>query len=217
MTRRNGWRPDLWGGLGVVRDRFFAADRRIRQTRRNRLKLLISLDNFFSTDAVRPFTLQFYDNYDIHVAVLCHVRYALTQPNRRRASMVNRISLACALFALSVSSQAFAQQAALTEVEPVGFDELQRGQTQAAIQEIKANEALRRDDPARSINLAVAYARQGLNDEARNHFEAALTSAQRVELETAAGKWVDSRELARRGLQKLARGEFQGSALASLR
>lgn len=64
------------------------------------------------------------------------------------------------------------------------------------------------DDPARLINLGVAYARMGDAARARVMFRAAHTAPERVELETAAGEWVYSRVLARRGLAMLVSGEL---------
>lgn len=119
--------------------------------------------------------------------------------------------------ALCFAPAALQAQTVPTEAMPIGFDELKRGQNVAAIQEIMSNDALGSDDPARSINLAVAYAREGDTAEAEAHFRAALLSETRVTLQTAQGEWVDSRELARQGLRKLARGAFSGEQFASSR
>ena len=66
------------------------------------------------------------------------------------------------------------------------------------------------------INHAIAAARLG--DEtnvARKSFLAAARNAERFELETLAGEWVDSRVLARRGIALLDEGAFDKvSALA---
>lgn len=104
-----------------------------------------------------------------------------------------------------------------TEALPVGCDELKSGQNTAAIAEIRGSEVLSAGDPARLINLGVAFAREGDEEQARTHFRAALNSEERASLQTVAGEWVDSRELARQGLRKLARGEFAEGRLASLR
>lgn len=116
--------------------------------------------------------------------------------------------------ALCLWSTGLAAQVKPTELDRIGLDELNRGDNAAAIQEIMANDGLATDDPARNINLGVAYAREGRFDEARAHFRVALLSADRVALQTARGEWVDSRELARRGLRKLAMGTFTGERLA---
>lgn len=119
--------------------------------------------------------------------------------------------------ALCLWSTGLAAQVKPTEADRVGLDELNRGHNAAAIQEIMANDGLATDDPARNINLGVAHAREGRFDEARAHFRAALLSTDRAALQTARGEWVDSRELARRGLRKLAMGTFTGEQLASSR
>lgn len=123
--------------------------------------------------------------------------------------------LAC--LGLVFAPAALHAQTAPTEAVRIGFDELKRGQNVAAIQEIMANDALSSDDPARNINLAVAYAREGDTAQAQAHFRAALLSESRVTLQTAGGEWVDSRALARQGLRKLERGAFEGEQFASSR
>ncbi len=62
------------------------------------------------------------------------------------------------------------------------------------------------------INLAIAHARRGDDARARDLFEAAMMHDDRAELETADGKWVDSRALARKGLAMLDRGAFASTA-----
>ena len=63
-------------------------------------------------------------------------------------------------------------------------------------------------DPAVQINYAVAAARLGDETNARKSFRAAARNAERFELETLAGEWVDSRVLARRGIALLDEGAF---------
>lgn len=100
--------------------------------------------------------------------------------------------------------------AAAIAAQPVaadfGYGELVSGQDDAAITVINRRPAT--DDPARLINLGVAYARTGDVARARAMFRAAHTAADRVELETASGDWVYSRVLARRAMEMLDRGEF---------
>ena len=108
-----------------------------------------------------------------------------------------------------MASLFIAQAAAATPVE-VAYDELSAGDAAAAIAKIERSDARGGEHPARMINLGVAYARAGRADEARAMFEAAA-QGERYRLETANGDWVDSRDLARRALAKLDRGEF-GSA-----
>ncbi len=92
--------------------------------------------------------------------------------------------------------------------EPVGYEPLIEGRDSAAIEELQSNTELEEDDLVRLINLGVAYARQGREEEARAMFEAAMRSDDREVLETANGEWKDSRHLARLALQMLDADEF---------
>ena len=93
----------------------------------------------------------------------------------------------------------------------VAFDQLAAGENRAAIVEITQNDTLDNNDPARLLNLGVAYAREGEIEQARELFRAAVFSDERQLLETASGEWVDSRVLARLALAKLNGGEFGDS------
>ena len=95
--------------------------------------------------------------------------------------------------------------------EPVGYEPLVEGRDSAAIEELEANTELDAEDPVRLINLGVAYARQGREEEARAMFEAAMHSADREVLETADGEWKDSRHLARLAIQMLDGNELTSS------
>ena len=98
----------------------------------------------------------------------------------------------------------------------IGYEELVAGHDQEALTAIEECEKLSDHDPARQINHAVALARVGNYDEARARFVAAARNADRFDLETATGDWVDSRVLARRGIAMIDRGEFsQYVALAN--
>lgn len=117
------------------------------------------------------------------------------------------VSIVIASLALAQGSPAIAD---------VAYRELANGQNEAAIERIESNEALDEDNPARSINLGIALAREGEVARARTLFEDAMRSDDRVPLETATGEWADSRTLARTALRKLARGDFAtDSRLAS--
>ena len=105
--------------------------------------------------------------------------------------------------------------AALPAAGEVGYSELVAGQDDAAITVI--NREPRSDDPAKLINLGVAYARMGDADRARAMFRAAHTAPERVDLETAAGEWVYSRVLARRALAMLESGEFTRIEMLALK
>ncbi|RVQ68984.1 hypothetical protein EKN06_01850 [Croceicoccus ponticola] len=84
----------------------------------------------------------------------------------------------------------------------VAYDALTQGRTEAAIAKLETRG--NSDDPARLINLAAAYTAQGRFAEARATYEQAAF-AERYELETADGKWQDSRVLARQAMAGLDR------------
>lgn len=88
----------------------------------------------------------------------------------------------------------------------IGFEELARGDDRAALEAIENCKELPENDPARQINHAIALARVGEYDAARERFTDAARNADRFELETASGEWVDSRVLARRGIAMLEDG-----------
>lgn len=92
-------------------------------------------------------------------------------------------------------------------VADVGFSELMRGQDDAAIVVIGADQT--QYDPAKFINLAVAYARRGETELARQHFQAVIDKREITELETASGEWFYARTLARRGIAMLDQGVFE--------
>ena len=90
----------------------------------------------------------------------------------------------------------------------VAFDELAAAENSAAIEKIEANTQIDPSDPARLINLGIAYAREGRVLEARGLFEAVAKSDIRVSLETATGEWVDSHRLAHKALAMLDARQF---------
>ncbi|MDZ4307412.1 hypothetical protein [Allopontixanthobacter sp.] len=116
-----------------------------------------------------------------------------------------------ALVLLAGAPTQVAQQADASTVAPVdvAYEELADGKNIAAIERIEQNPDLERDDPARLINLGIAYARRGDDQTAREMFTAAARNQQRYRLETVQGDWMDSRDLARRALAMLDRGEFR--------
>lgn len=92
----------------------------------------------------------------------------------------------------------------------VAFEELAAAQNDAAIARIEGNADLDLDDPARQINLAIAYARKGRIGEARRLLASAAHNADRVQLETASGEWIDSRRLAMKALSLMKSGQLGG-------
>lgn len=98
--------------------------------------------------------------------------------------------------------------------DPVGYRDAAAGQNAALIERVDTQAALQADDPAVLINLGIAYAREGNDQIAAILFDAAVTSDNRCELETATGDWVNSRKLAQRALDMLAQGGFTGAPQA---
>ena len=99
----------------------------------------------------------------------------------------------------------------------VGYEELVANDNAAARAAIEKCDELAADDPARLINHGIALARTGNYEAARADFAAAANARDSVELETADGKWVDSRRLARKALALLDKGEFARYYALSLR
>lgn len=83
------------------------------------------------------------------------------------------------------------------------------GETNAAIRMLEAQLKSAPGDPALLINLGIAHAQNGNDAEALKQFEAALTSRDVVELDTANGRTTNSRRLARKAIAMLERGEFR--------
>jgi cytochrome c-type biogenesis protein CcmH/NrfG len=83
------------------------------------------------------------------------------------------------------------------------------GEAKAALTQLEAERRAASTDPAVLINLGIAYARLGEEARARRAFEQALASPNPVELDTADGRTMDSRRLARKALKMLERGEFR--------
>lgn len=95
--------------------------------------------------------------------------------------------------------------APVPQVEQVdaAYDDLSSGRNAEAAARLEDKQ-----HPASLINLGIAKARQGELHEARRLFERAASMAQRYELETARGTWVDSRTLAHKALAALDNGTF---------
>ena len=108
---------------------------------------------------------------------------------------------------------ALAAQPTTVEAVPLGservdvaYEELAKGQPNAAIQKIQANTAIA-DDPAALINLGSAYAMLGERQKAGDYYRAALASRDRYDLQLPDGTWVDSRRAARMAAAALSRGD----------
>lgn len=120
-------------------------------------------------------------------------------------------------FGIAVAAAFAMQMQAATPLGDVAFDELSAQQNRAAIEKLEAAPASDAQDPAKLINLGIAYAREGQHDHARSLFEQAARSETRFQLETASGEWVDSRWLAIRAIAMLDAGEFGGSGRLAAR
>lgn len=120
-------------------------------------------------------------------------------------------------FGIALAAAFAMQMQAATPVTDVAFDELAAQQNRAAIEKLEADPASQAEDPAKLINLGIAYAREGQPDRARALFEQAAKSDNRLQLETATGEWVDSRWLAARAIALLDAGEFGGSGRLAAR
>lgn len=99
----------------------------------------------------------------------------------------------------------------------VASEDLLAQENETAIERIEANDRLDGDDPARLINLGIAHAREGREDEARNMFRAVARSEATMRLELAGGEWIDSGDLARRALRLLDSGAFAATGRMTMR
>ena len=112
--------------------------------------------------------------------------------------------------AILLSSQGMAtvdspQEQAMEQVD-VAYEELANGESEKALAKLKANTDLDKQDPAYLINLGTAYMQQGKYEKAEKAFKAAIMSNQRYDLELADGRWMDSRQAARKALSRLRHG-----------
>lgn len=113
--------------------------------------------------------------------------------------------------ALAQTTANSAPAEALNQARPAA-ELLAAGGQHKAVKQLEAQRKAAPHDPAVLINLGIAYARIGDDEQARAAFEQALASRDPVELDTADGKTTDSRRLARRALRMLERGEFRAGA-----
>ena len=111
---------------------------------------------------------------------------------------------------LIISALLSAQSAPLTvaEIDTIeqsnaAYEELNAGQTDAAIARLEAALKDHPGDPSLLINLGTAYSRAGRMEEARDAFRTAISSEDRYQLQLADGTWEDSRRVARLALNAL--------------
>ncbi len=133
-------------------------------------------------------------------------------------TLATGIAFAIALAGAPLAAQ---NQSAQSGDGQLAAQTLSDGESVRAIAQLRAALDQSPGDPALLINLGIAYAQSGSDAEALEAFEAAMSSRDVVELETAEGRATDSRRLARRAIRMLERGEFrtggQDSAQLSLR
>lgn len=123
---------------------------------------------------------------------------------------------AAAMFLVAAEAPIMVVSAPENEYD-IGYTELVSGDARGALEAIENCDKLPESDPARQINHAVALARVGDFDEARDRFAAAVRNADRLELQTSTGDWIDSKILARRGLAMLDSGDFRGYEALAVR
>lgn len=126
---------------------------------------------------------------------------------------MNRINLksVCAAALMGSAMMAAAPALSQTTASSVGqmaVQPLMEGESLRAIALLEAELAEHPSDPALQINLGIAYAQSGNDEESRRQFEAAMANREVSELETANGRVIDSQRLARLALAMLERGEF---------
>ena len=89
--------------------------------------------------------------------------------------------------------------------ESIGYEALMRGDNERAVFQIMANEQVSSGDPAKLLNLGLAYARMGHTDDAAKMFKAVLESRDSVDLVLADGSVMNSKVAARKAYASLQR------------
>ena len=131
--------------------------------------------------------------------------------NRSTATFV---TAALALAAAPLAAQSSSSDLGSNDAQ-LAAESLSDGENRRAIAQLRAALEQQPGDPALLINLGIAYAQAGSDSEALENFQAALSSREIVELETADGRATDSRRLARRAIAMLQRGEFRAEEQSS--
>ena len=132
--------------------------------------------------------------------------------------MNTKVITFAALAALGMAAPAIAQpvqnRAAASEIGyeagALGYAALLKGNYPAALEQMQAAEqqvspAARRD-PARLINMGLAYAKMGDIASARAHYEAAIGAERSFDVILSDGRVMDSRVAARQALRRLDHG-----------
>jgi tetratricopeptide (TPR) repeat protein len=132
--------------------------------------------------------------------------------------MNTKVIAFAALAALGTAAPGVAQpvqnRAAATEIGyeagALGYAALLQGNYPAALEQMQAAEkqispAARRD-PARLINMGLAYAKMGDAATARTHYQAAIAAPASFDIVLSDGRVMDSRLAARHALRRLDQG-----------
>lgn len=132
--------------------------------------------------------------------------------------MSTKVIAIAALAALGLAAPGFAQpvqnRAAATEIGydagSLGYAALLQGNYPAALEQMRAaqNEVspAARRDPARLINMGLAYAKMGDVVSAREHYQAAIDTPVSFDIILSDGRVMDSRVAARHALRRLDQG-----------
>jgi Flp pilus assembly protein TadD len=118
-------------------------------------------------------------------------------------TVMKTFQIAALTAALVIASPAAAQLNSANDPAP-GYSSLMSSNYSTAEREIRAAN-VSKYDPARAMNLGVALAKQGRQDEAAKQFNHVLMEAD-VEMVVADGKTVMSHDLARYALSSLRNG-----------
>ena len=132
--------------------------------------------------------------------------------------MNTKVITIAAVAALGMAAPGFAQpvqnRAAATEIGyeegALGYAALLKGNYPVALEQMQTAEkqvapAARRD-PARLINMGLAYAKMGDAASARSHYKAAIGTERSFDVILADGRVMDSRVAARHALRRLDQG-----------
>ena len=120
-----------------------------------------------------------------------------------------KLLLVSALFVGTMGTAVHAAPSMTGEIsypkESIGYEALMRGDNERAVYQIMANEQVSSGDPAKLLNLGLAYARMGHTDEAAKMFKAVLESRDSVDLVLADGSVMNSKVAARKAYASLQR------------
>ena len=109
-----------------------------------------------------------------------------------------------ALAALSLAAPALAENAEINYPKgSLGFAELVAGDNDGAIRSMKADTNIAHDDPARLLNLGLAYERSGDFPMAQTYYSAVISRTRPTQLVLSNGLVVDSHALAAGGLNRV--------------